>query len=675
MAPTPATTTTQQPSPFFNPFASSNQEKSKPASNPFASSTPAISPLQPLSQGSSSIPSTTPKQEESPVVPPANPFAFLQKPTATTDAPTISSPFPSSGSFKASESKVAPPATPSFPAFQTQTKPPSDNVSNQGPSTQAPQLGISLNSQAKNGQAPQSDAAPSLSQSSSPFKTIGSTVSSFPPAPSGLLGQQEKPDAAKTQARLEDSTKPFSFLSQPSNGSQASMPGSGATAFPDPKALPVPSAAESAAKPSISMFPAGSSITETSSPQVLHSKPVAPPQDLMGNFASWFVKGDNGLLEEFQSFIIDNLLQDVFSKFQEEKERKRRKEEDERALAKAQEFRTYNLSLKYFYRWREIAREKRLGELRRSGRDQVKLYWEAQRAAELQAQQEYARQAAKEQAEIAELNRPEEFKDLLNHRKVSKRQARDELLASGVLAGVINAEEVAANIVRRGRSPSLNGSTASSHSRLSQSSSRGGAKTQALRERFSQERSASFRRSLPPMSSKEDAHLRSSSRTRRVSERWRLKAMGITQMPDGTALPESLANEIRLGTKKYLGQGSMGPPTSIPSHRVSERWKTASDGQRASSGPLPSIESTTEDASALKNKRKRPTEDDGTAIEEDGPKSNTHRRVMSDAEKLMSELRAMREEMEEGASWFKTQNERLQSELSSRGSTPWDESM
>jgi hypothetical protein len=46
---------------------------------------------------------------------------------------------------------------------------------------------------------------------------------------------------------------------------------------------------------------------------------------------------------------------------------------------------------------------------------------------------------------------------------------------------------------------------------------------------------------------------------------------------------------------------------------------------------------------------------------------------MSDAQTLIDELRAMREEMEEGATWFKDQNDRMQSELISRGSTPWDQ--
>lgn len=75
----------------------------------------------------------------------------------------------------------------------------------------------------------------------------------------------------------------------------------------------------------------------------------------------------------------------------------------------------------------------------------------------------------------------------------------------------------------------------------------------------------------------------------------------------------------------------------------------------------------------MKNKRKRVTDDDGELAGKATSEVKAHKRVMSDAQNLMSELRAMREEMEEGASWFRDQNERLQSEGMSRGSTPWDQ--
>ena len=62
---------------------------------------------------------------------------------------------------------------------------------------------------------------------------------------------------------------------------------------------------------------------------------------------------------------------------------------------------------------------------------------------------------------------------------------------------------------------------------------------------------------------------------------------------------------------------------------------------------------------------------------DDGPPSNSHKRVMSDVSTrdLVNELRALREEMEEGTLWFRSQNERLHAEISSRDGTPLDDSM
>ena len=49
---------------------------------------------------------------------------------------------------------------------------------------------------------------------------------------------------------------------------------------------------------------------------------------------------------------------------------------------------------------------------------------------------------------------------------------------------------------------------------------------------------------------------------------------------------------------------------------------------------------------------------------------------MSENEKLIQELRAMREDLEEGAQWFREHNEKFASEMGeSQGTTPWDDSI
>lgn len=399
------------------------------------------------------------------------------------------------------------------------------------------------------------------------------------------------------------------------------------------------------------------------------SPPPVPPRDLMGDFTKWFVLGDEGLIEEFRAYMLENILQSVYTKFHTEQEEQRQKEESERAAAKADQFRAYNLSVKYFYRWRDMARELRLKQLRRSGRDQMRAFYEAQRAAQLKAQKKAARRAAREKAEIAQLNRPEEFKELLRH-NTNVRQA--EMTALSRATSGVNHEDMAPPQIMN-RPPSVNGSTTSDHSSLSRSTaSRGGSKTQALRMQLLGDEPASFRRSLPLMSSRVNGNSDSEPSVSRVSERWRLKAMGIVQMPDGTAIPASLANEPRKAKNKYSGIGSMGPPVSPVVRRASISGLTNQDGRLLSSQRTASHVEV--DGATAKHKRKRTTDDDDEANRQGTSEEKSHKRVMSDAQILMNELRAMREEMEEGATWFRGQNEKLQSELNSRSSTPWDES-
>jgi hypothetical protein len=368
--------------------------------------------------------------------------------------------------------------------------------------------------------------------------------------------------------------------------------------------------------------------------------------------------------------MLDNILQGVYRKYVHDEEIRRQKEEDDKALAEAQKFRVYNLSVKYFYRWKETARDRRLSQLRRSGREQMRAYYEAQRAEQARAQKEAARKAAREKAELAELNRSEELKDFLKHKKPKRRQAAEEdaLRASGVLSGISNEQEAISRIVRR--TPSVSSTLSSKQSTTSVA--RGGSKTRALRQQFG-DQSATFRRSLPPMASRNTASPEPSNRISRVSERWRLKAMGIVQLPDGTAVPESMANEMHYAKRRQPGAGAMGPPTSDFNRRASVSDLNRPEGRHRLSSSHGTTDTNESDSTATKNKRKRAAEDDDETTQERQPKSSSHKRVMSDAQTLINELRAMREEMEEGATWFRDQNDRMQSEVMSRGSTPWDQ--
>ncbi|KPM41338.1 hypothetical protein AK830_g5245 [Neonectria ditissima] len=655
----------QQTPPQPNPFAPATTHEGKGPANPFAS-TPGQTAQSAVNGSTPANSAFNGAQGQLATLNGAAPsFASFPGSAVANNVSASKSSFAPAGTSESTGTQPAKPAT--LPSFSTQPQ----------TSPWAGTMGQQNGAKVSSSTATEPLKAPGISlipptpkPTSSPFAS--STTSASPFAPSALNCTTLPPSAGIQPGTILGKPAPTIESKPPAASTSFATPGTTASPNPAFSLAGTPSLQSS----SSAVMPGLPSTTATSAPISLPKPPsplppTTPPRDMMGDITKWYVKGDDGLIEDFQAFMLDNILQSVFRKFEKEQNKKRQQEEEERALAEANQFRVYSLSVKYFYRWRDNARELRLSQLRRSGRDQMKSYYEAQRAAHLKAQKEAARRAAKERAELAEVNHPDEFMDMLKHKKPSKRQAEDALLASGVLSGVSNEQAAVAKIVHK--VPSVNGSVSSSQSRLSRSSTvKGGSKTQALREQLLGDGPASFRRSLPPMSSRNAGSSDSGTRHSKVSERWRLKAMGIVQMPDGTALPESLANDARYGTKRHSGVGSMGPPTSGVVRRASIADLTRPDGHRERADSQEQSNDRATETLALKNKRKRVTDDDGELAGKAVSEVKAHKRVMSDAQNLMSELRAMREEMEEGASWFRDQNERLQSEDASRGSTPWD---
>lgn len=430
---------------------------------------------------------------------------------------------------------------------------------------------------------------------------------------------------------------------------------------------------------SIHLAPAGEPNALEASPAKTSSVVTTstPPSDFLGDFTRWYLLGDGGLFEEFKAYVIENLLGDLYDNFHREQEEQLRKEQEERLVAEADAFRQYNLALRYFYRWKTAAREKRLRTIRLEAREEARVFYEKQRAAEKQARRQAAARAARAEAEAAGLNRPEELMSLLKNKRVGRREAERALLDSGVLSGVGNEQAAVAEIVRREISPSVDGSIDGRRSRsgsVASSVNRGGSKTRALRNELLGGGSAGFRRSLPPMSAsaRSSAEPESSSRKSRVSERWRLKAMGITQMPDGTALPENLANEILYGKKQHDDDYHFGTARGRSSRRSSLSNSSKLHDSLAMPPPrsTPAMREPIDAGSPSKRKR---SEEDEESVQE--PRASAHKRIMSGAEQVISELRALRMEMEEGSAWFREQNERLQGDTRSRGTTPWDESI
>ncbi|KAI9149180.1 SAC3 family protein 1 [Paramyrothecium foliicola] len=663
-----------------SPFAPASSSPTPPASNPFApaaqppSTTPSASPFAPSSfNAPTSTPPTLQSNKESneskplesqPAAKPA-PFDFLSKPASAPPAASSSSPFAAFSASKPSLSSSEAPA----PGLLTG---PASTPFTQPPPSLLPQASAFLGATAPGG-------AGLLKPTASPFAASTPEVPSSGPKDTatpkpGLSGSFD-PKPASSLVAEGSSHVPGLPQAQPVPSTVPSLPGQIGLP-PSQKPLPL---AETPKPASSFNFPNSSSTSKPATPVTAQPLPhptqfepkkPAPPQDLLGDFTKWFVLGDDGLMEQFNVYMIEDILTEVFQSYHVEKEELARAEEEERLRNEADEFRTRSLSVRYFYLWRDIARERRLRELRRSGREQLRAYQEAQRAAKLRAQEEAAREAARERKQIASLDRTKEMRDMLGSKKLSKRKAEKALLASGVLSGVGNEQEAIAAIVgQMSDLPDSGGSSRQPSQSPSEPRRKEGAKTKALRELYQPSFSGSFRRSLPAMSSRSNGSPARTSPTSRASERWRLKAMGIVQLPDGTAVPESLANDVAF-SKSYsqLGHGLNGASQRRAS--ISSAAQKTTSRNASGSHPLASVE--TDEGQSLNHKRKRPADDEGDInVSKSGSSDTAHKRVMSETENTINELRALRAELEEGTAWFKTQNERLRGEITSRGSTPY----
>ncbi|KAL0943983.1 80 kD MCM3-associated protein (GANP/Nin1/mts3/eIF-3 p25 family protein) [Colletotrichum truncatum] len=666
--------------PASNPFSANPSPFSQASNNapvsgsPFASATQPNGATKTPEPGLSSFaspafgPSTQQKSQDNsqaaqpkPAAPPSNAFS----PAITVTPPTPQ--FPLSGAASASK-----PPSP-FAGSTTGTAPASSPFSSTSfpPPTKPAETGQPLAS------------APGA-QISAPPK-IEEPKSTAVQSPFSALASPEPPRQAPSSETLPGQSALPSFSFQPSNAPPVSKP------MPASQPSPLPGAATTAPA-------AGLTFAPTHPPKApVHEQ--RPKQDVMGDFAKWYVTGDNGLIHEFEKFIVEQIVSNAFDQYHKEEEERKRKEEEERDLAEARKFQVYNLSLKYFYRWKKVARELRLSKLRRQEREEYRKAQMEMREEETKKRKKAARvaEARRKALEKNGVDPVEELREILQLKKGNEPQEdlqaeAEALFATGILSGVANERAAIDNVIQ---APSITQTLETSSpppSRSSKSLSQSvsaakpcGAKTRALREEFSS-RSSNFRRSLPPMS----AHSSSSrftpsespqKRVSKVSDRWRLKAMGLVTMPDGSALPEAIANEMRYNGKRYSGLGSFGlDGTERRSRSVSADLNHAAEARLRFSQSLngSSGAATQANGTSPLSKRKRSLDDDkeATVAEETRvkkrPSSNADiERILREARENLESLRSSRVDLDEGAEWFREQNEMMQAEETSRASSPW----
>lgn len=498
----------------------------------------------------------------------------------------------------------------------------------------------------------------------------------------GMLGQPKQPVSTDTPSvGLPKSASTFTTIGQ--------------------SPLPKPAAEEaSTASPSLS--------TKAAEPP---KEPPGPPRDLLGDFSNWFVNGDNGLLSDFLVESVRWITSEAFKQFTQESEERKRREEEERTNAEVERFRVYNLSLKFLYRWKRAAREKRLRALRRKARDEQRTFYAARQEAERKEREDSRRASERRDAEQEAAGHSKEFLSLMKSRRAAQRDATESLLASGILSGLGQERQMARAIVND-ELRSSNGSQSSRRPSFSSSvgpSRKEGSKTQALRRKYF-DQPDKFRRSLPSLSSEDRGSPGVTKRSSNASSRWRLKAMGIVPLDDGTAVPESLAREMAAsGSLRYsrsvspwrrrrlsatdaiqaemqrLPPTSHGGDGSSPVNNLTLNSKRKRDDANTSELDLidgssnkrvmsdsdrPGLESAVETSPA--NKRKRAVDDDVHSPVADG---GAQKRIISDAEMVTMELQALRAEMEEGTEWYKSQIERFRSESEAGGTSWFDESI
>ncbi|RKF64408.1 putative leucine permease transcriptional regulator [Golovinomyces cichoracearum] len=108
------------------------------------------------------------------------------------------------------------------------------------------------------------------------------------------------------------------------------------------------------------------SILNSSQKREIEGKKRKQGQSRLEKLTHWIFEGDDGLLEQFSEIQASKIIHDVFTNFMTNQLIKSQEEADKKARSMADQFRVKSLSVKYGYLWREQARRLRL---KRKGRE------------------------------------------------------------------------------------------------------------------------------------------------------------------------------------------------------------------------------------------------------------------------------------------------------------------
>ncbi|KAM0137076.1 hypothetical protein ACHAO1_004251 [Botrytis cinerea] len=476
-----------------------------------------------LAQPATAISSEKPKD--------ANTSSRLFAPPAPVAA---SAPFASPNPFAATPTDTPPPQPKTAePAKFTW---PSDN----GASPKLPQTSTDPPKFSWPSDNPASSSLPRTSPIESPKLSQSAIKTPTPPAPA--------PAPQITEPKVNDWSSGFKpapqpVLSEPAAQSPASETSKAAAFVPTPQ-------------PDLSNLfkPIGK---ETPQPVIQVPTPEVSPLD---NFAKWIALGEDGIVEQFMTYTVQTLVQETLENFMKDEAKKARKEakriaeeEDELARKEADEFRRNAVAVKYFNMWRINAHN---------------LWVRRQGSKARRARIEHAESMRSSRAALSE-NVVDDFRVSISKGKKrvksspfkGRRTSLGSLLeGTGVLEGVHNPQDEIREIVYNGHTEHGNKRFKSSVSSIaSDSSSNTHTRSQydnPLQRSLLSDPSflnGGSRIHLLPTYQAEDETRSQLSGVQ--TDYFRLKARGITTLPNGTPLAASVAKDPLRQKQSFEGSG------------------------------------------------------------------------------------------------------------------------
>ncbi|EPE29720.1 leucine permease transcriptional regulator [Glarea lozoyensis ATCC 20868] len=362
------------------------------------------------------------------------------------------------------------------------------------------------------------------------------------------------------------------------------------------------------------------------------------------SLTNWTCLGEEGLLDHFISFTVEGILRDTANQFIKDQTARIEKETAKSMRQEADAYRYRSIATKYFHLWRNGAQRLRL---KRRGR-------EARKARQERAENLRASKAAQSTDVVAD------FKALADVHGASRELRRRGSLASlldatGVLDGVHDPSQQIQDIVHRDSSttsskrPRFDGPTDSQASSTSSNRHKRGKSDNPLRRSLLSDPSY--------LAGGSRIHLMSDyghdeQERRHISgvqtDYFRLKARGISTLPDGTPLASSVAKSITHRKRSFNGI-SKHPVTPLHSKHSSISRSVPPKTSAGFNRPRSSVERD-DDIQRLKLRAQAVL----AGNDRQQPK-RSHEVDDNEDHALFERAKRIREQMDEGSMWYKSE--------------------